>query len=128
MFEGKTKATIHLLTDDYKGGVLCLCDWVNSTHTVRDVLIDNQPFSNSITENDPPKVHPVLFESINALMIRSTAPRITGAPGLSGLNAACWRRLFTSYKDASHDLCQSLAISAQCLCTNLVDPSAIVPH
>ena len=38
-----------------------------------------------------------------------------------------WRRLCTSFKSASNDLCHSLAISAQRLCTNFVDPSAIAP-
>ena len=41
---------------------------------------------------------------------------------LAGDESAC-----TSYKAASHELCQSLAITAQRLCTNLVDPSAIAP-
>ena len=31
----------------------------------------------------------------------------------------------TSFKSASNDLCYSLAINAQHLCTNFVDPSAI---
>ena len=53
--------------------------------------------------------------------------RTNGAAGPSGLDAPCWRRICTSFKSASHDLCHSLAISAQRICTNLVDPSAIGP-
>jgi len=37
------------------------------------------------------------------------------------------RRLCTSFKSASNDLCHSLAISAQRKCTNLINPSTIVP-
>lgn len=51
--------------------------------------------------------------------------RTTGAAGPSGLDAASWRRLCTSFKSTSNDLCHSLAITAQRLCTKFVDPSAI---
>ena len=72
-------------------------------------------------------MHPVLFESIDASMIRSAALRTTGTAGPSGLDAASWRRLCTSFKSAFNDLCHSLAITAQRVCTNFVDPSAIAP-
>ena len=80
--------------------MLHLCDRVDSIHAVRDVLIDKHPpgqpaYPDSITENDPPEVHPVLFESIDTSMIRSATLRITGAAGPSGLDAACRRRLCT---------------------------------
>ena len=68
-----------------------------------------------------------MFESIDASMIRSVALRTTGAAGPSGLDSACWRRLCTSFKSASNDLCHSLAITAQRLCTDFVDPSAVAP-
>ena len=133
MFEGKTKAAIRLLTEDSKGGVLRLSDQVTDTNqTVRDVLINKHPpgqpaHPDSVIDGDPPEVHPVLFESIDASTIRSAALRTNGAAGPSGLDAPCWRRLCTPFKSVSHELCHSLAISAQRICTNLVDPSAIGP-
>ena len=132
MFEGKTKAAIHLLTEEAKGGLLRLSDQVDINRTVRDVLIDKhlsgQPaHPESLIEDDPPDVHPVLFESIDASVIRLAALRTTGAAGPSGLDAASWRRLCTSFKSASNDLCHSLAITAQRLYTKFVDPSAIAP-
>ena len=69
----------------------------------------------------------MLFEALDASAIRSAALRTNGAAGPSGLDAPCWRRLCTSYKAASHELCPSLAFTAQRLCTNLIDPSAIAP-
>ena len=60
-------------------------------------------------------------------MIRSAALKTTGATGPSCLDAPTWRRLCTSFKSASVDLCHSLAISAKRLCTTFVDPSAIAP-
>lgn len=117
MFEGKTKAAISLLTDESKGGVLRLCDEVDGTHTVRDVLIEKHPpgqpaHADAIINDDPAEVHPVLFESIDVSLIRSAALRTSGAAGLSGLDAACWRRLCTSFKAASHSLRQSMANTA----------------
>ena len=132
MFEGKTKAAIRLLTEQAKGGVLRLNDKVDCNNTVRDVLIDKHPSGqpahpDCIIEEDPPEVHHVLFESIDASMIRSAALRTNGAAGPSCLDAASWRRLCTSFKSASNDLCHSLAITARRLCTDFVDPSAIAP-
>ena len=71
MFEGKTKAAIRLLTEEAKSGLLHLSDQVDTNRTVRDVLIDKHPSGHpahpeSLIEDDPPGVHPVLFESIDA--------------------------------------------------------------
>ena len=101
MFEGKTKAVIHLLTEEAKGGMLHLGDHVDTNKTVSDVLIDQQPPSqpahpDSLIEADPPEVHPVLVESIIASMTRSVALRTTSATGPSGLHVVSWRRLCTS--------------------------------
>ena len=66
-----------------------------------------------------------MFESIHASMIRLAALRTTGAAGPSGFDAANWRRLCIYLKSASNDLCHNLPATAQHLCTNFVDPSAI---
>ena len=130
MFQGKTKAALRLLTDQAKGGVLRLSNPVDEQRTVRDILTEKPPSGqpahpDSIIKDNPPDVHPVLFESIDASMIRSAALKTTGAAGLSGLDALSWRRLCTSFKSASLDLCHALASVTKCLCTNLVKPSAI---
>ena len=52
---------------------------------------------------------------------------MTGAAGPSGLDAREWRRLCTSYKGASRDLCASLAIVARRICSSFVDPTLIQP-
>ena len=60
-------------------------------------------------------------------LIRSMVLRITGAARPSGIDALGWRRLCTSFKPASLDLCHSRVLTAQRLCTNFIDPSAIAP-
>ena len=133
MFQGKTKAALRLrlLSEQNRGGVLHLDDPIdteNGTRKVRDILIDKHPPSqpvnhDSIINADPPDLHPVLFESLDASIIKSAALHISGAAGPSGLDALSWRRLCTSFKAASQELCHSLALTAQRLCTDLVDPA-----
>ena len=60
-------------------------------------------------------------------MLRSAALRTTGAVVPFGLDAISWRRLCTYFKLVSSDLCHVLAMTAQSLCTNFVDPSTIAP-
>ena len=132
MFGRKTKAGIRLLAEEAKDGVLHLTDHVDTNRTVRGVLIDKHPSGqpahpDSLIEDDPPAIHPVVFESIDASMIRLAALKTTGTAGPSWLDAANWRRLCTSFKFASSDLCDFLAATDQRLCMNFVDPSAIAP-
>ena len=135
MFHGKTRAALRLLSDECKGAVLQLDDPIVSgteQTTVRDVLASKHPpgqpaHPDAVTDDDPPEIHPVLFESLDAAMIRSSALRTSGAAGPSGVDALGWRRLCTSFKSASTELCHSLALVAKRLCTELVDPASIAP-
>ena len=47
--------------------------------------------------------------------------------GPSGLNAHAWRRFCCSFKEASDDLCHSLASLARRRCTQFIHPSIIHP-
>ena len=135
MFQGKTKAALRLLSEQSKGGVLHLDDPVETgkgQRKVRDILADKHPpgqpaHPDTIINDNPTDVHPVLFESLDAAMIRSAALHTNGAAGPSGLDALGWRRLCTSFKSPSSELCHSLALVAKRLCTELVDPASIAP-
>ena len=76
---------------------------------------------------EPVDIHPVVFETLDAAKIRSAALRTSGAAGPSGLDAKEWRRLCTSFKHASKDLCHSLALMARRLSTTYVDPRGLSP-
>ena len=99
---------------------------------MRDILLEKhlpcQPVHNdTIVNDDTPDVHPVLFESLDAGMIRSAALYTSGAAGPSGLDALGWRRLY-ALRSRQHPLsCQSLALTAKRLCTEFVDPVSIAP-
>ena len=53
------------------------------------------------------------------------ALKTDGTAGPSGLDAAAWKRLCTSFKTASTDLCDALASTARKLCSRCVDPIGI---
>ncbi len=131
MFVGKTGAAIRLLSNQSNAGVLRPEDRIGD-QSVRDILREKHPSPqmpspDSLIPDDPEEIHPVLFETIDASLIRSTALRTTGSAGPSGLDALFWRRLCTSYKSASLDLCLALSLVARRLCTEYLDPSLIAP-
>ena len=69
--------------------------------------------------------HPIIFDGINADLIRSVALQTEGAAGPSGVDARGWKRMCTSFKSASFNLCNSLALVAKRLCSEYVDPQGI---
>ena len=72
-------------------------------------------------------IHPVVFDLIDASKIRSAALQTSGAAGPSGIDAKGWRRLCSSFKSASNDLCHLLALLARRLSTTYVDPKGLSP-
>ena len=136
MFMGKCKAALDLLSREEKGGILHLDDPVNpndlNSPTVRESLIGKHPvgqpaYISCIISDEPQDPHPVIFESLDHNAIRSAALRVNGAAGPSGLDSHEWRRLCTSHKGASRDLCTSLASVAIRISTTYVHPSSIAP-
>jgi len=95
---------------------------------VRETLVSKHPLSKpastaSIPREQPPEVHSIIFDSIDARLIRRTAMKTGGAASRLRLDAHAWRRLCTAFKAASNSLCQSLAIVAQRNCSSMVDPA-----
>ena len=70
--------------------------------------------------------HPVLFDYITPDLIRSAVLKLGGSPGLSGLDAAAWKRLCTSFR-SSADLCCAISSFAKRLCASYVDPEGLYP-
>ena len=134
MFQGKISEALGLLCEKGSHRVLQLNEIAKTetNKTVRQVLKDKHPDRapmdpSAIVDNQPTMTHPVIFEQLDASMIRRVALNTKGAAGPSGLNAYCWRRLCTSFGKASDDLCQALALSAKRLCRNFVDPEILAP-
>ena len=136
MFQGKINAALQLLSQHGKGGILSADEMVDlggeGEKSVLDILYSKHPHPEPVSMdalpegyNDPPEAHPVIFDQITASSIRCATLRTKGAAGPSGMDAHCWRRLCTSFKSASQDLCHALATLAKRLCTTFVDPKGI---
>ena len=138
MMEGRVRAALRLVAEDSNGGPLQLdsqigSDGCNTTpETVREILLRKHPPKQSpkqstIITPDAPIVepHPVLFDKIDGLLIRNTVLRMDGAAGPSGLDAAAWKRMCTSFRSASTDLCDALASMARRICSCFVDPKGL---
>ena len=130
--QGKVKSALRLLSSDSRGTSLSLDKEITSStacDTVRDILHKKHPPSRPVypsailpEEEAPSLTHPILFESITGQLVRTTAIRTEGAAGPSGLDAADWRRMCSSFHDASRDLCNAVAAVGRRLCTTFVDP------
>ena len=70
-------------------------------------------------------MHPVVFESITGQLIRTIAIRTEGAAGPSGLEAGDWRRMCSSFQDASRELCNAIAAVGRRIYTTFVDPEGL---
>ena len=135
MMEGKVRAALRLIEDDHIGQPLrldCRTDPNNPLESVHDILLKKHPPKQAFKEEtiihmntpgiDP---HPIIFERIDGQLIRTVILKMDGAAGPSGLDAAAWKRLCTSFKSASSELCDSLAAVARYLSTHYVDPSGL---
>ena len=136
MLEGKTHAALDLLANHGKGGVLHLDDRASPEDlhslSVMDILQrrhpPGQPASQDfVIHRVPPEIHPVVFDSIDAQLVRSTTLSCKRAAGPSGLDNYAWRRLCSVFKSDSASLCQSLANVAKRICTSFFDPRAVSP-
>ena len=137
MFHGKVKEALRLLSTKEKGTPLNIQSVVSSSnppHTVLQELQTKHPSGHAAfpealltSAPSPPPSHPVIFDQLQGSTIRSAALKTNGAAGPSGLDASSWRRLCTSFHNASDNLCNSLALVAKKLCTTLVDPLCLAP-
>ncbi len=137
MKKGNVQAALNLISSSRTSGVMNLEDKLKTgtsdlERTVRDILEDKHPASTLPSpevllpgDNQPP--NPIIFDNLNANLIEKAALKTKGAAGLSGLDAFAWRRLCTSFKSASKDLCSALAAVGRRLCTSLVNPEDSLP-
>lgn len=97
MFQGKINEALQLLSDKGSSRVLQLNEIAKTDNnkTVRQVLKEKHPDMASLdpsaiiesSDNMTQMAHPVMFEQINASLVRRVALNTIGAAGPSGLNA-----------------------------------------
>ena len=69
--------------------------------------------------------HPIIFERIDGEAIRRAALHTEGTAGPSGIDVAGWRRMCTSFRKASSDLCNSISSVAKRISSEYLDPSIL---
>ena len=77
-----------------------------------------------LLSDTPGPFNPIIFENLTHELIQKAALRTQDAAGLSGLDAAAWRRLCSSF-NSSQSLCSALAAVGRHLCTASVHHIAV---
>ena len=128
--KGKLKDAVRLLKSDTQKPFKST-DVLNGK-TIAEILQEKHPdgrelHHSTLTETNSTNTdfHPIVFESINATLIRSSALKAGGSAGPSGLDVKDWRRLCTSFYQHSDDLCDAVAAVTKRLCTKYVDPDSV---
>ena len=85
------------------------------------------PVPSTLVKDEPSTLlpHQIIFDQIDGVKIRYAALKIEGAPGPSGLDAAAWKQMCTSHRDASNDLCKAITAVTRRLCSEFVDPEGL---
>ena len=137
MLQGKVKSAINFLSRNSSKCLLGFHDLVPSLNSdcgamlsVKYVLISKHPLSKPPAPStllNPAEVpnhssNWIIFEGLDSEAIRSSALRIQGSGGSSGLDGSIWRRMCCSFKSCSQDLCSALAAVSRCICSTEVDP------
>lgn len=135
MMNGKVKSALRLVSCPSDKGELLSLNQPSDPHhpelgSVRETLLSKHPPPGHVNpstilldDSNPIQYpHSIVFDNLTGSLVRKMALKCQGAAGPSGLNATSWRRLCSSFKSASSNLCHSLALVARRLCTTFVDP------
>ena len=127
---GKLGAALQSLTATPSGGLLNL-DSSADGKTVRQTLKEKHPPAEPMHADAliigpcPELPHPVLFEALNRDIIRQSVLRTNGAAGPSGMDSTSWKRLCTSFRASSDQLCDSIAACAKRIATGIINPISL---
>ena len=137
MIEGKVQCALRYLSRNTSGGVLKLDNLIPVTTSdgetcqcsTHDILREKHPLGKPPApecllnpSTDPPAI---LFDNLNADAILQAALHTHGSAGPAGLDAYAWRRMCSSFKSASYNLCKALAAVGRRLCITHVHPECL---
>ena len=131
VLQGKIKAATRLITEHQDQGCLSLESIQQDGRTVKEHLQEKHPprkpstkeaISSNPTTTEP---HEVIYQRIDAPLVRSMIQQMGGAAGPSGMDAQAWKRMCSSFGNSSGDLCNSIANLTKKLCSHYVDPKGI---
>ena len=97
--------------------------------TLRQKHPDAKPSNDTMMSHGPfIHVNEIIFDGINADLVRKCAIRTKGSHGPSGLDADSWSKILcnSTFGNASDNLFHAIALLARMLCSEeLVDPKSI---
>ena len=138
MLQGKVQSALRYLSQNTNGGVLKLEDLIPETtqdgetihRTTKDILMEKHPqgkdpVASCLLEGEPEIANSITFDGLDAEAIKKAALHTHGAAGPSGLDAYAWRRLCSSFKGASTNLCEALASVGRRIATTSVNPDGL---
>ena len=119
--EGNVNGALRLLEGN-KSGVLDLNDATRAL--LKEKHPDGKPLIEDLLLEGPiPAVHSVIFDEIDAELVKAMALKTNGAAGPSNLDASQWRRILCSkeFEIDGLDLCKAIADFAKSICTKKVE-------
>ena len=125
VLEGRLTTSMNLIEQEDSKGVLqpneSVLDELQKLHPRRQV-VTSEMIQGSATE-----INPVVFESISQSEIYHGAMQTRGSSGLSGLDAANFRRMAcsTKFKQVSKNFCNTVSEIVRKICCEKVDPVAL---
>ncbi len=133
---GNVKAAIRYVSEQAsKKGVLSISQTLSLPNseevvTVGEILKQKHPAAStanfgSVLFGPVADFQPVIFERLDASVVKQAALRSQGAAGPSGVDASGWKRMCCSFGRESTSLCTAVAAVGRRLSCSYVDPSAL---
>ena len=124
MLQGKVNPAIRLLDEGSNGGILPL------TEDTMQCLQQKHPRGNAknemmLLQGPLKKINSIIYDNINANLIKRCAINTKGSAGPSGVDADFWRKIISSniYGTTSDDLCHAIALMTRKLCSDELQDS-----
>ena len=125
VFSGNGRGAMAILSSCAKGGVLPLTDDVVSDLKKKHPKAEEADVRALIQTPLPDVDLKAIFEAIDGEKIKRCTLRTEGAAGVSQATDKLWRKMVSSFKASSVDLCKAVADVARRMATEYVDPVAL---
>ena len=125
VFSGNGRGAMAILSSCAKGGVLQLTDEVVSALKKKHPQAEEADVRALIQAPLPDIDLKAIFEAVDGEKIKTCTLRTEGAAGVSQATDKLWRKMVSSFKESSVDLCKAVADVARRIATEYVDPVAL---
>ena len=138
MIQGKIRAAIRLIIENNRGHILSPDDVVfpetpNSPTVLEALKSKHKPPQPCVEDavafsgSDPPAVHPIIYEGLDAHRIWLAGPHTTGAGGPLGTDTIVGGGCSQHLKGLLINLCHFLSLLTRKLCSVYIDQGVLTP-